>query len=86
MKSMRLAGMVCAAYLLLSANAHTHRAAARVQDFSAAGRVASAALAEPRALLHGERLFTIAGYELNASFTPGGEFFCFELRAVGAKH
>ena len=54
-------------------------AAATVHDISARSSHAQAATPQPCLLLHGKRLFTLAGYEVNASFTPGGKFHRVEI-------
>ncbi|HEX6624091.1 MAG TPA: hypothetical protein VF064_10295 [Pyrinomonadaceae bacterium] len=80
MKHLRLLRLTCAAYLLLCAASFAYRAAAAtVHDISAGSGHAQTATPRPCLLLHGKRLFTLAGYEVNASFTPGGKFHSFEL-------
>lgn len=80
MKHRRLMRLARAACLLLCAGSFAYRAAAAtLHDLSAVGRQAEAAAPRPCPLLYGKRLFTLAGYELNATFTPGGEFYCIEI-------
>ena len=80
MKHLRLLRLTCAACLLLCAASFAYRAAAAtVHDLSAGGGQAQAATPRPCLLLHGKRLFTLAGYEVNASFTPGGNFHRVEI-------
>ena len=80
MKHRRLLRLTCAACLLLCAGSFAYRAAAdTLLSLSAGGRHTKAADPRPCPLLHGKQLFTLAGYELNATFTPGGEFYCFEI-------
>lgn len=80
MKHRRLMRLACAACLLLCAGSFAYRAAAAtLLDLSAEARRAKPPAPRPCPLLYGKRLFTLAGYELNATFTPGGEFYCFEI-------
>ena len=74
MKPRRLIRLTCAACLLLCAGSFAYRAAA------AATRQAGAAAPCSAVLLHGKQLLTFAGYELNVTFTPGGDFYCFEIQ------
>ncbi len=76
----RLLRLTCAFCLLLGAGPFAYRAAAKTLfNFSAGSRQAKAHRTQPCTLLHGKQLFTLAGYELNATFTPNGEFHCFEI-------
>ena len=81
MKHLRLLRLTCAACLLLCAASFAYRApAATVHNISAkSGHAQQAATPQPCLLLHGKRLFTLAGYEVNASFTPGGNFHRIEI-------
>jgi hypothetical protein len=82
MKHLRFLRLTCAACLLSCAASFAYRApAATVHNIPAKSGHAQAATPRPCLLLHGKRLFTLAGYEVNASFTPGGNFHSFELRA-----
>lgn len=86
MKRRKLLRLMCAACLLLCAGVFAYRAAASVRELAPHGSAAKDAREASRVILRGKRLVTVAGYELNASFSPGGDFFCFELRAIGEKH
>ena len=80
MKHRRLFRLTCAACLLLCAGSFAYRAAAAtLLNLSADSRRSRTTAPRPCPLLHGRQLFTLAGYELNATFTPGGEFYCFEI-------
>ena len=84
MKHLRLLRLTCAACLLLCAASFAYRAAAAtVHNISAKSSHAQAATPQPCLLLHGKRLFTLAGYEVNASFTPGGNFHRVEIQKSG---
>lgn len=76
MKHPRLSRLACAACLLCCAAPFAYRAAAAT--FIKASHVKPAAPC-PRVLLRGKQLVTLAGYELNASFTPDGRFYRFEI-------
>ncbi len=84
MKHRRLIRITCAACLLLCAGSFAYRAAAAtLLNLSAGGRRARPAALRPCTLLRGKKLFTLAGYELNATFTPGGDFHRFEISTSG---
>lgn len=86
MKHRRLMRLTCAACLLLCAGSFAyHAAAATMLDLSAGGRRVEPSAPRPCPLLYGKRLITFAGYELDATFTPGGEFYCFEINKSGVK-
>lgn len=67
MKHPKLLRLACAACLLCCA-----------ATFIKAS-VAKTAAPRPCILLRGKQLATLAGYELNASFTPDGRFYRFEI-------
>lgn len=89
MKHKRLARLICMACVLSCASLFAYHAAAA--PTRSAGKCAepapviNQAQPAPQVLLRGERLFTFAGYELDVSFTPGGEVVSFELRAMRAR-
>jgi hypothetical protein len=85
MKHLRLLRLTCAACLLSCAASFAYRAAAATVDNISAGssHAQQAATPRPCLLLHGKRLFTLAGYEVNASFTPGGKFHRVEIQKSG---
>lgn len=80
MKHRRLLRLACAACLLVCAASFAYRAAAAtfIQE-----RGVKPAATRPCILLRGKQLATFAGYELNATFTPDGKFFRFEINEAG---
>jgi hypothetical protein len=89
MKHKRLARLICMACVLSCASLFAYHAVAAPKrsagTCSEPVSVVHQARPAPQVLLRGERLFTFAGYELDVSFTPGGEVVSFELRARRAR-
>lgn len=88
LKHKRLARLICMVSALSCASLFAYHAAAAATTTRNAGKCSESKFVvrrtppAPQVLLRGERLFTFAGYELDVSFTPGGEVFSFEVRAM----
>jgi hypothetical protein len=72
MRVRRWKRIACAALLLLTA-AGAYKTAAMTL------RARPCTASAPEAVVHGRRLVTFAGYELNISFTPAGRLVGFDI-------
>jgi hypothetical protein len=80
MKMRRWKKIACAACLsactALTYQAFAASSAVRPDESRAPRRAA------PQTVLHGKGLVRLGGYELNVSFTPGGQLVCFDITAA----
>lgn len=72
MRSERWKRIACAVCLLLVVGAYKASAVPLRGPSAAAPRI-------EESILHGRRLLTLGGYQLNVSFTPAGRLVCFDI-------